>query len=308
VNFCVLYAGVEDQEQVWPDKRSLPLQRVAGSNVLGHVLNQLWDAQPDQVLVVVERDEKALALWLAEEIPHTNAKVIPVAPGSTPLWALAACREYCDKEPLLVVLGSHVVEADFKDLDRGLADVTLFTMPQQDNTWAGVCYFRRGSDCFAALDESLQSGGEDFVAFWEGLQQGNLHFEKKAAEMCLETRTTADLLFTNARLLGLGYGTEDAIERSYMEDFTVLPPVFLHDTAVIENAVIGPFVNVEAGANIRDSVVRNSLIGQESTIEDVVLDGSLIGAHVRIKALGHALFMEDGSELLLDADSERRDQ
>jgi NDP-sugar pyrophosphorylase family protein len=303
VNFCILYAGVEDEEQVWPDKRSLPLQRVAGSNVLGHVLNQLWDAQPDQVLVVVERDEEALVLWLAEEIPHTNAKVIPVAPNSKPLWALAACREYCDKEPLLIALGSHVVEADFKELDRSLADVTLFTMPQQDNAWAGVCYFQRGTECFAALDELLQAGGEDFVAFWEILQQGDLRVEKKAATMCLETRTAADLLFTNARLLGLGYGTEDAIERSYMEDFTVLPPVFLHDTAVIENAVIGPFVNVEAGVNIRDSIIRNSLIGQESIIEDVVLDGSLIGAHVRIKGSGRALFVEDGSEFLLDADS-----
>jgi glucose-1-phosphate thymidylyltransferase len=166
-----------------------------------------------------------------------------------------------------------------------------------------VCYFRRGTECFTALDELLQAGGEDFAAFWEILQHGDLLLEKKAATMCLETRTAADLLFTNARLLGLGYGTEDAIERSYMEDFTVLPPVFLHDTAVIENAVIGPFVNVEAGANIRDSIIRNSLIGRESTIEDVVLDGSLIGANVRIKASGHALVVEDGSELLLDADS-----
>ena len=117
--------------------------------------------------------------------------------------------------------------------------------------------------------------------------------------MCLVTRTAEDLLFTNARLLGLGYGTEDAIERSYTEDFTVLQPVFLHDTAVIENAVVGPFVNVEAGAKIRDSVVRDSLIGQETTIEDVVLDGSLIGARAHLKASGQALFVEDDEELSL---------
>jgi hypothetical protein len=48
------------------------------------------------------------------------------------------------------------------------------------------------------------------------------------------------LLFANARLLGLGYGSEDAVERSYVEDFTVIPPVFLHETAEIENSVVGP--------------------------------------------------------------------
>jgi glucose-1-phosphate thymidylyltransferase len=299
VNFCILYAGVEDKEQVWPDRRSLPLQRVAGSNVLGHVLNQLWDANPDQILLVVERDEEAIAAWLEDQIPHIAAKVITVPKDTEPLQALDVCREYCDKEPLLVNLGSHVTEADYKQVERNEADVIYFTKPQQENAWAGVCYFRRGTDCFAALDEAQVMGEPEFVAFLADLQQGDLIFAKKAATMCLETRTAAELLLANARLLGLGYGTEDAIERSYREDFMVLPPVFLHETAVIENAVIGPFANVEAGATIRNSVVRNSLIGKKSTIEDVVLDSSLIGAHAYIRAAGHTLIVEDDQELYL---------
>lgn len=302
MNCCILFAGVEDEGQVWPDKHSLPLQRMAGSNVLGHVLGQLWDAQPDQVVVVVERDGAAITAWFEEEIPHIEVEVITVPPGSKPLAALAACREYGNKDPLLVALGSHVTEADYKDLQQRTAAVTLFTKPQQDNAWAGACYFRRGADCFDSLENTLQAGSADFAAFLDDLRQSGLPLEKQPATMCLETRTAEDLLFTNARLLGLGYGTEDAIERSYMEDFTVLPPVFLHETAVIENAVVGPFVNVEAGAIIRGSVVRNSLIGWESTIEDVVLDGSLIGARACVKASGQTLFVEDDEEITLAAE------
>jgi NDP-sugar pyrophosphorylase family protein len=300
VNLCILYAGIEVEGQVWPDKRSLALQRVAGSNVLGHVLNQLWDAHPQQVLVVVQRDEEAITAWFAEQIPHIEAKVIKVPAGTKPLQALAACRDYCEKAPLLMTLGSNVTEADYRSLERNTADITYFTKPQQENEWAGICYFQRGTDCFAVLDRVRTAEESDFAAFLEDLQLGDFHLEKKAATMCLETRTAADLLFTNARLLGLGYGTEDAIERSYMEDFTVLPPVFLHETAVIENAVIGPFANIEAGAMIKDSIVRDSLIGRESTISDVVLDGSIIGARVQLSASGHALFVEDNSQVSLN--------
>jgi glucose-1-phosphate thymidylyltransferase len=297
VNICILYAGVEDREQIWPDKRSLPLQRVAGSNVLGHVLNQIWDAKPEQVIVVVERDEEAIAAWFEEQIPHIHAKVIAALPGSKPLHALALCRDYCDKEPMLVALGSHITEADYKHLDRFDADATHFVRPRQEDIWAGVSYFRRGTDCFSALDEAQMAGNLDFAGFLEYLQLGDLYVEKQPARMCLETRTAEDLLFTNARLLGLGYGTADAIERSYMEDFTLLPPVFLHESAVIENAVIGPYVNVEAGAIIRDSVVRNSLIGRESAVTEVVLDGSIIGANAQVKASGQSLFVEDNAEI-----------
>ena len=302
MNFCILYSGVEDDDQVWPDKRSLALQRMAGSNVLGHVLNQLWDAYPTQILVVVERDQEAITAWLEEFIPHVDAKVITAPSGSKPLEAIALCRDYCDKEPLLVTLGNHVTEADYKHLQQSSADVTIFTKQYDEGAWAGVSYFQRGTDFFAALDEARFEGHVDFKVFLENLQRFDFRLAKQGTTMCLQIRTAGELLFANARLLGLGYGTENAIERSYIEDFTVLPPVFLHESAVIENAVVGPFVNVEAGAVIRDSVVRNSLIGKESIIMDVVLDGSIIGTCAQVKGSGRKLLVEDNTEISLADD------
>jgi glucose-1-phosphate thymidylyltransferase len=69
--------------------------------------------------------------------------------------------------------------------------------------------------------------------------------------------------------------------------------VFLHETAVIEYSVIGPFTNVEAGARISSSVVRNTLLGRDSAVENVVLDGSIIGSHARVEGAGVALIVEE---------------
>jgi glucose-1-phosphate thymidylyltransferase len=303
VKLFIIYAGIEDREQEWPDGRSLPLQRLAGSNVLGHVLNQLWDAGVDELLVIVQDDQEAVAAWLAQEIPHLAAHVLAVPRGTSTLQALAGCSQMIGGERLIVAAGSRVVEADYESLAQSKAGLTIFTAPVNEETlpsWTGIVHFRRGADLSAALQHALSAGGTSLDDLLSSVQARGLPIDEQPATICLDTAATAGLLFTNARLLGLGYGSEDAIERSYVEDFTVLPPVFLHETAVIDSSVIGPFANIEAGAKISGSIIRSSLIGAESTIENAILDSSLIGRRARIKATGHALFIEDNKEIDLD--------
>ena len=311
VKLIIIYAGVEDGPQVWPDGRSLPLQRIAGSNVLGHVLNQMRDVQPDELVLVVDRDEETIAAWIRDIFPQLEAKIITAAPGTSPLQALVQCRDHFDKGPLLIALGSMVTEADYRGLGQSPADVTLFTQPPQwdkplaaaaqDKTeppWAGMCFFQRGTDLRSTLERAA-AVHMTLSALIADLPTLDLHIEKRLAALALDTSTAAGLIYANARLLGLGYGSEDAIERSYVEDFTVIPPVFLHETAVIENAVVGPFTNVEAGAMISSSVIRNSLIGAEAAVENVVLDGALIGSRARVTASGNAVVVQDDGEVAL---------
>lgn len=307
----ILYAGIEEGDQKWPDRGSLALQRIAGSNVLCHVINQLRDVQAEKVVLVVDKDGPAISAWIAEAEPGIDIGVIEVAAGATPLQALAACRENFGSGPLLVALGSHIVQGDYETLCESTADLTLFTKPQfaadtppEDepqalSQWAGICYFRHAADLRTALDDAPADATVSLESFLNELQKRNLIVDVRPATLCLDAGTSEGLLFANARLLGLGYGSEDAIERSYIEDFTVIPPVFLHESAVIENAVVGPFTNVEAGAKISGSVIRNSLVGGESTVENVVLDGALIGCRAKVHASGAALIVAEGEIVAL---------
>ena len=106
----------------------------------------------------------------------------------------------------------------------------------------------------------------------------------------------------NASLATTAKGTQDAIERSYAEDFTVLPPVFLHEAAVIENSVIGPFVNLEAHAVVRNSIVRNSLIGTKTEITKAILSDSLIGNNVQITGHSSTIIADDGDKFLISGE------
>jgi glucose-1-phosphate thymidylyltransferase len=107
------------------------------------------------------------------------------------------------------------------------------------------------------------------------------------------------ILRTNKRLLALGYASQDALERSYSEGFTVIPPVYLHPTADIEASVIGPFASIDADVKILNAVVRNSIIDPGAQIEDCILDNALLGEKARVSGRGKALFVGDDSTVEL---------
>jgi glucose-1-phosphate thymidylyltransferase len=103
------------------------------------------------------------------------------------------------------------------------------------------------------------------------------------------------ILQTNARLLSVGYASQDALERSYSEGFTVVPPVFIHPTADIEASVIGPYASIDAGVHITNAVVRNSIIDTEAEINNCILDSALVGEKAKITGRGKGLFVGDNS-------------
>ena len=109
--------------------------------------------------------------------------------------------------------------------------------------------------------------------------------------------TREAILDTNRRLLAAGYGSKDALERSFEDGFTVIPPVYIHPSADVEASVIGPYVTIEAEVKARNAVIRNSIIDPGAHIEDCVLDNALVGEKATVTGQGKALFVGDNSSV-----------
>ena len=100
------------------------------------------------------------------------------------------------------------------------------------------------------------------------------------------------LLDTNRYLLQNG--------RSYVGNLSqsiVIPPVYISDTAHIENSVIGPYVSVAAGAKVCDSRIRDSIINSGAHIKTVTLHNSLIGADAYVEGSFQDLNVGDSSDI-----------
>ena len=325
----ISFAGLESCQEARFSGRPYALQRLAGGTLLGHILAQLQDVPMEELILVVSEEDKRVADWTEQRLTGTALTVLAVSEADSPIAGLRDCVAFLDAQPVLLVSGNYVAEADFAGLVATGADAACLIQADRDVVpaeklavneagffigqgaieahWAGACWFRHGTDLASAL-ESLPSRepiiyeaaeAELAVLLNNSLEQGQ-RIKTEQAYYCLDTRSSDSFLHANARLLQLGHGSQDAIERSYAEDFTVLPPVFLHETAVVENVVIGPFVNLEANAVVRNSIVRNSLIGVGAHITNAILDGSFVGDRARISGQASKVFVGDEQSLDLE--------
>jgi glucose-1-phosphate thymidylyltransferase len=100
------------------------------------------------------------------------------------------------------------------------------------------------------------------------------------------------LLETNETLLRKG-----AARRRDFPGVTIHDPVYIEDDVTLERSVVGPNVSIERGSRVRDSRVRNTIVGQESRLSRVELDGSLVGNQVTVDGVRGSVTLGDHSEV-----------
>ncbi len=289
----ISFAGLKPPLPVQREE-SLGLHWLAGGNVLSHILQELENTIGPELVILAGRDAGVLADWLGQWDPGLELRALELDGDVKPLEALLALRPYLNGQQLLLVQGNTITQADYLNLADTEADVVCYA----EGGESAACWFRQDTDLFIALERAQGAITLADLATYLAANGRNVLWQQTTSR--LDVGTLAGLLAANARLLALGSGSEDAIERSYLEDFTVIPPVFVHKTAEIEKAVLGPFVNIEAGAVVRNSVLRNTLVGVEAQVADAVLDGAVIGDGAEVHGSALSIMASAGSNLLID--------
>ena len=111
--------------------------------------------------------------------------------------------------------------------------------------------------------------------------ENGLKMRPEKIDVWLDAGTPEALLETNRYLLENGHSSP--LEQFDRDNVVVIPPVFVHQTAELENCVIGPFTSIGAGTQVSSSIVRNSILEDEAIVRDVSLENSLIGRYAQIQ-------------------------
>ncbi len=311
--------------------RAKSLLNVAGNTVIGHLLDQMAAITTEEVVFVVGYKGEELEAWIRQQYSHLDSHFVQQPEPLGQAHALWLCRDFMVGE-VLVAFGDGIVKAEYADIPEPDVDAVMLVQEVEDPrkfgvvavdeqgfvqqlvekpktmdhklAAAGIHWFGDGRLLAQALDtvirEDHKTKGEYYLAdAYQVLLAQGIKIGTKPTTFWLDAGNPENILATNARLLGLGYGTADAIDRSYAEDFTVIPPVFLHETAVVERSVIGPYVSIEAGAIIQDSIIRNSLIDAKARLENCILDTTLVGERASVKGQSLKLFVGDDTHIEL---------
>jgi glucose-1-phosphate thymidylyltransferase len=159
-----------------------------------------------------------------------------------------------------------------------------------DLAMIGIYYFKKAEDLRVELEYLIENdvikGGEYQLpdALRRLTEKGNKFKPGKVIEWldCGNKKVTVN---ANQRVLEFDYEKDVELIHSSAKviNSIVIPPCFIGEGVVIENSVVGPHVSINSKSKVIHSVIENTIIQSESTIENANIADSMIGNKAHIK-------------------------
>lgn len=326
--------GTRMRPHTW--SRAKALVKVSGNTVLGHLLDQMSDITTEEVIYVVGYKGDQIREWVETNYGHLNNKFAVQEQALGQAHAVYMAKALCETDgEVVVAFGDGVVRAEFGQFPAvagHAADAVLTYLNIEDprsfgvmltdeagrvegfiekpdtvehkKCAVGINWFRSSDQLFKDIEqvmrEDRQTKGEFYLAdVYNLMLERQVQMLTMPVEFWLDAGQPHNAIETNCRLLGLGYGTDDAIDRGYGEGFTVIPPVYIAESAEIEASVIGPYAHIDEGCVIKNSVISNSIIDPHAQVSNAVLDQALVGEKAQVSGHAAQLFVGDNSKLKL---------
>lgn len=292
-----------------------PLIFVAGNTILGYILNSLSQISPKEYIFVVNRGEDLMP-YLKKYFSHIpfrfEIQEEPLGLGHAVYCGL----RNIPNDSILILLGDTIINLDFKKyLPKGsfiglkeVKDPRRFGVaivrnnrvieveekpnnPESNLAIVGIYFIKESEELKKALEEvihnSILTQGE--IQLTDALKimcKKNYPFYPVRVEEWYDCGTIEALLSSNKDLLKKNFNYYEGINS------TIISPCWIHPDVHIEDSVIGPFVSIDRDAEIRKSVISNSIINKKAKIEYVILENSVVGE--KAKLIGKKLKLNFG--------------
>ena len=298
-----------------------PLLHVAGKPILGHILDAVVPLRPEQVIFVIGHMGEQIIDFVKSQYDFETLFI-----EQTELlglgYAVYIALEQTGDTDALVLLGDTIADADLpafvqagphviglkavEDPHRfGIAEVEggritrLVEKPEEPASnlaVVGVYYFSDVRPLREELHTLIQSdvttrGEYQITDALQRMIERGLHLAPFEIANWYDCGQKDTLLATNRALLK---GSPSAVGGA---GAVLIPPVYVAPDAVVEQAIVGPYVSIGAGATVKNCIVRNSIISANARVSDILLDSSLVGTSTEIRGHFKKFNIGDDSEV-----------
>ncbi len=165
----------------------------------------------------------------------------------------------------------------------------------------GVYYFKDGhnlkNELQYLLDHDVKTGGEyQITDAMKNMRDKGLKFYTDQVEEWLDCGNKDATLYTLERMLELKKESENLrASDAVIENSTIIEPCYIGPKVKISNAVVGPYVSLEAGADISNAIVKTSIIGSNTKVKNCIIEKSFLGNNVDCQSKFEELSLSDFS-------------
>ena len=162
----------------------------------------------------------------------------------------------------------------------------------------GIYYFRDGaylrSELQYLLDNDIKDKGEyQITNALENMKNKGTQFEPGQVTEWLDCGNKDATVYTNQRYLEYIKDTNLVAASAQVENSVIIPPVFIGENVRIHNTVVGPHVSIGKGSQVTDSIIRNSIVQENTYIADAHISNSMLGNFVKFEGKSSDLSIGD---------------
>ncbi len=305
-----------------------PMLKVAGRPVMDWVMDRLAGLAVEELIFITGHLKDQVEAYARSRYKIPSRFIEQRVQDGT-AGAVNLARPYV-KGPVLIIFVDTVFDADLTLINRIDADGIIWAKEVEDYQRFGVVvtdaegymtrivekpstpisklaniglyYIRAVDSLWQGIDYVLakpQNKGEWYLtdAFQWMIEHGKRIYTAEVGGWydCGKLDT---LLETNEILLRRG-----AARRREFPGVTIRDPVYIEDGVTVERSTIGPNVSIERGTTVTDSIIANTIVGQDAKLRRVRLDGALLGNRVMVEGLSGSVTLGDDSEVTVSSAS-----
>ncbi|MBK9213536.1 MAG: glucose-1-phosphate thymidylyltransferase [Saprospiraceae bacterium] len=304
-----------------------PLIPVAGKPIISFIIDQLIASGIQDFVFILGYLGEKIQGYLEQEYPLLNKQFVVQNHRDGSGHAIWLARDLLVMdEPVMIVFGDTIVDVDMQlfidekesclgikrindprefgvvELDAHnniLHMVEKPNIPKSNQAMVGMYKIRKAGELIEALDNlihaNIKTHGEFMLT--DGLKE---MIKKGLVIKAIEVDNWYDcgkkeiLLETNAMLLEKRKNI--SLSHSFPNTI-ILEPVNIGEECKISNAIIGPHVTIGDHSELKNVIIRNSIIGNQTYLEDIILHESIIGSDSDVIGVKQSLQIGDNTEI-----------
>lgn len=301
---------------------------VAGKPILAHIVDSLIEEGINEFVFIIGYLGDKIEKYIKEVYPDVESSFVVQPDGKGTGQAIWLAKDLLkDGKPIIIIFGDTIVQADLKKIlnsentllgvkrvndprDFGVAEIDekgLITrlvekpnIPKSNQALVGIYKICETKQLLNALSYNIEhnviSRGEYQLtdALMKMIDNGVKMYAYNV-EAWFDCGKKDILLKTNAILLKSNNYTK-AEAKNYTNTI-LIEPVFIGKNSEISNSIIGPNVSIGDNVILNYSIIKNSIIGPHSHLENANLDNSIIGNDASLRGLSLTLNLGDSTEI-----------
>ena len=300
---------------------------IAGKTILSFIVDQLKEVGIKEFIFIVGYLGEKIQDYVQATYPQLTTHFLYQNDRLGTAHAIELAKSIVGEDEVFISLGDTICEFDMKEVMdspysvlgiKKVDDPRKFgvvemnesffvehtvekpAIPKSNDALVGIYKIKESAilfECFQHLfAENIKSNGEYHLTdAIDCMIQKGVQFKACKVKQWYDCGKKENLLEANAVLLKKTGGLQ--VSPSMYPHSIIIAPVSIAEGCTIENSIIGPHVTIGNNTTIKSSVVKESIIGSYTTLDEVVLDNSLIGNDAAVKGLSRTLNIGDNTEI-----------